>query len=221
MLLDDLDRELTRRGHCFCRYADDCNIYVRSRRAGERVKASVTRFLERKLRLRVNEEKSAVGRPWQRKFLGFRILRQKETRISVAAESLKRAKETIRRITRRNRGVSLERVLQELRTYTDGWVGYFALARTPSVFQELDGWIRRRLRCYQWKQWKTLRNRAVQLRQAGVGRYLAWGTAYDGPGLWRAAGSPALTRALPDAKLAELGYHSVYQKYQSLTAAAE
>ncbi len=221
VLLDDLDRELTRRGHCFCRYADDCNIYVRSRRAGERVKASVTRFLERKLRLRVNEEKSAVGRPWQRKFLGFRILRQKETRISVAAESLKRAKETIRRITRRNRGVSLERVLQELRTYTDGWVGYFALARTPSVFQELDGWIRRRLRCYQWKQWKTLRNRAVQLRQAGVGRYLAWGTAYDGPGLWRAAGSPALTRALPDAKLAELGYHSVYQKYQSLTAAAE
>jgi len=220
VLLDDWDRELVRRGHCFCRYADDCNIYVRSRRAGERVKASVTRFLERKLRLRVNEEKSAVGRPWQRKFLGFRILRQKETRVSVAAESLQRFKDTIRRITRRNRGVSLERVLQELRTYTEGWVGYFAVARTPSVFQELDGWIRRRLRCYQWKQWKTPRNRAEQLRKTGVGPYLAWGMAYDGPGLWRAARTPALQRALPDAKLVALGYHSVYQKYQSLTAAA-
>jgi RNA-directed DNA polymerase len=216
ILLDELDRELVRRGLPFCRYADDCNIYVQSQRAGERVMASVTRFLEKKLRLKVNREKSAVARPSQRKFLGYRIVGTKKARLGIAPKSLKRAKDTIRRITKRNRGVSLGRVLEELRTFTDGWVAYFWRARTPSVFQGLDEWTRRRLRCYQWKQWKTPRNRARELRKAGVGPWLAFGVAYDGPGLWRTAGCPAMSRALPNATLRQMGYHSLYERYQAL-----
>ena len=219
ILLDEMDKELERRGHQFCRYADDCNIYVQSQRAGERVMASVTRFLEKKLRLKVNREKSAVGRPSGREFLGYRIIGSAQARLSITPASLKRAKGVIRRITKRNRGVSLGRVLGELGTFTDGWVGYFWPARTPSVFQALDEWTRRRLRCYQWKLWKKPHNRARQLLKAGIGRYLAWGTAYDGPGLWRAAGSPALTQVLPNARLTQLGYHSLYQRYLSLATA--
>jgi RNA-directed DNA polymerase len=218
ILLDEWDKELERRGHRFCRYADDCNIYVRSQRAGERVLVSVTRWLEGRLRLRVNTAKSAVGRPSERPFLGYRIIGAATARLSVAPKSLARAKATIRRITRRNRGVSLGRVLAELGTFTDGWVGYYWQARTPSVFARLDEWIRRRVRCYQWKQWKTARRRVLELRKVGIGRYLAWGTAYDGPGLWRAAGSPALTRALPNVVLLHRGYHSLSVRYQSLAA---
>jgi RNA-directed DNA polymerase len=218
ILLDEWDKELERRGHRFCRYADDCNIYVRSQRAGERVLASMTWWLERRLRLRVNTAKSAVGRPRERPFLGYRIIGVATARLSVAPKSLARAKATIRRLTRRNRGVSLGQVLAELGTFTDGWVGYYWRARTPSVFQALDGWTRRRLRCYQWKQWKTARRRALELRKAGIGRYLAWGTAYDGPGLWRAAGSPALTQALSNGRLTQRGYHSLSVRYQSLAA---
>lgn len=219
ILLDEMDKELERRGHRFCRYADDCNIYVQSQRAGERVMASVTRFLEKKLKLKVNREKSAVGRPSGREFLGYRIIGAAQARLSITPTSLRRAKDIIRRITKRNRGVSLERVLSELATFTDGWVGYFWRARTPSVFQRLDEWTRRRLRCYQWKLWKRPHNRARQLLKAGIGRYLAWGTAYDGPGLWRAAGSPALTQALTNARLVQLGYHSLQSRYLSLATA--
>ena len=218
ILLDELDREVERRGHAFCRYADDVQIYVQSQRAGERVLASITRFLARTLRLQVNHAKSAVARSGERTFLGYRIRGRAQARLGIAPESVKRAKDTIRRITRRNRGVSLDRVLSELRTFTDGWVAYFWVARTPSVFQALDEWVRRRLRCYQWKQWKTPRRRARELRKAGAGPWLAWGMAYDGPGLWRAAGSPALTRALPNAKLTRLGFHSLHDRYQALAA---
>jgi group II intron reverse transcriptase/maturase len=219
ILLHDLDQELERRGHRFCRYADDCNIYVRSQRAGERVMASVRRFLERKLRLRVNEEKSAVARPRERKFLGYRVVRrQGEAALSIAPTSLQRAKQTIRAITKRNRGVSVSRVLQELATFTDGWVAYFWQARTPSVFRQLDEWTRRRLRCFIWKQWKKPRRRAQELLKAGIGPWLAWGTAYDGPGLWRAAGSPALTQTLTNARLQQLGYHSLHERYVALAA---
>jgi len=218
ILMDELDKELTRRGHRFVRYADDCNIYVRSERAGERVKGSITRFLERKLRLKVNQEKSGIARPQERTYLGFRIRGREEVRLSIAPESLQRAKATIRRITKRNRGVSLGQVLSELRTFTDGWVGYFWPARTPSVFQDLDKWIRRRLRCYQWKLWKGPRKRAQELSKVGIGPWLAWGMAYDGPGLWRSAGSPALNLALPNAKLTALGFHSMHTRYEALAA---
>jgi len=219
ILLDELDRELERRGHSFCRYADDCNIYVHSQRAGERVMASVTQFLAKKLKLRVNQAKSAVARPFERKFLGLRVIGQMQARLSIAPQSLKRAKDTIRRITRRNRGVSLVRVLEELGRFTDGWVGYFWIARTPSVFQSLDEWIRRRLRCYQWKQWKTWRHRARELLKLGIGRYLAWGTAYNSAGPWHIAGCPAMTQSLTNAGLTVMGFHSLHERYLTLAAA--
>jgi RNA-directed DNA polymerase len=138
--------------------------------------------------------------------------------LSIAPESLKRAKATIRRLTKRNRGVSLKRVLEELRTYTNGWVAYFWRARTPSVFAALDQWIRRRLRCYQWKLWKRPRTRGRELRKAGIGPWLAWGVAYNGQGPWRVAGCPAMSRALPNAKLAQLGFHSLRERYQALAS---
>jgi len=214
ILLDDLDKELERRGQAFCRYADDCNIYVRSHRAGERVMASVTRYLETKLKLKVNQQKSAVDRPFRRKFLGFSIRKRNgETALSIAPKSKKRFMDNVRRITKRNRGVSLVRVISELRTYTDGWVAYFWQARTPSVFNRYDEWIRRRLRCYQWKLWKRPKNRGRQLRKAGIGPWLAWGVAYNGQGPWRIAGCPAMTRALPNEKLRQFGYHSLYERY--------
>jgi RNA-directed DNA polymerase len=220
ILLDELDKELARRGHRFCRYADDCNIYVRSKRAGERTMVSVTRFLETRLKLTVNRQKSAVDHPARRKFLGFTLARHKgEVRQWIAAKSKKRMMEKVRAITKRNRGISLDRMLAELRRFTDGWVAYFWRARTPSVFQDLDSWIRRRLRCFQWKQWKGWRNRAKQLVKEGVGRWLAYGVAFKGYGPWHVAGTPAMTRVLSNAKLQTLGYASLYERYLSFASA--
>jgi len=217
VMLHELDKELERRGHCFCRYADDCNIYVGSRRACLRVMGWVTRFVERRLHLRVNRDKSAVARPWQRKFLGYRIISQREVRLTIAPESLERAKHKVRELTSRSRGVSVERMLRELRTFTDGWVTYFCHA-SASLFRDLDGWLRRRVRCFVWKQWKKPRKRARELIRAGVEAHTAWGMAYDGPGLWRAAASPPLNKALSNARLAQLGYHSLLARYEALTA---
>ena len=218
ILLDELDRELERRGHAFCRYADDVRIYVRRQRAGERVLASVARFLERTLRLQVNHAKSAVAPTGERTFLGYRLSGREPARLGIAPESLQRAKDTVRRITKRNRGVSVERVLSELRTFTDGWVGYFWRARTPSVFVKPDRWIRRRLRCYRWKQWKTPHRRARELRRAGVTPQAGQGLGLHGPGLWRAAGSPPLHRALSNGHPAHLGYSSLHDRYLALAA---
>lgn len=219
ILLDELDKELERRGHRFCRYADDCNIYVRSRRAGERTLESVTRFLETKLKLKVNRAKSAVDRPVKRKFLGFTLARHKgEVRQWIAAKSKKRMMEKVRAITKRNRGISLGRMLAELRAFTNGWVAYFWRARTPSVFQDLDSWIRRRLRCFQWKQWKRWRTRAKQLVKAGVGPWLAYGVAHKGYGPWHVAGTPAMTKALSNAALQSLGYASLHERYLSFAS---
>ena len=219
ILLDELDRELERRGHRFCRYADDCNIYVQTERAGQRVMESVTRFLESKLRLKVNPAKSAVDRPARRKFLGLRIiLRETKAILSIAPKSLERLKAKVREITRRNRGVSLARMLRELGQVTDGWVGYFRVARTPTAYQELDQWIRRKVRCYIYKQWKTLRNRAQQLVRLGVEPPLAWGVAMRGYGPWKVAGCQAMTRALTNQRLEKLGYCSLYRKYQALSS---
>jgi RNA-directed DNA polymerase len=215
IVLNELDKELERRGHCFCRYADDCNIYVGSRRAGLRVMRWVTEFVERKLRLRVNRGKSAVARPWQRKFLGYRIILQREVRLTIAPESLERAKQKVRELTSRSRGVSVERMLEELRTFTDGWVTYFRHA-SASLFRDLDSWIRRRVRCFVWKQWKKPRKRARELMRAGVEAHTAWGMAYDGPGLWCAAKSPPLNKALSNTRLTELGYHSLLERYEAL-----
>jgi RNA-directed DNA polymerase len=203
LLLDDLDRELTARGLRFARYADDCNIYVRSQRAGERVLHSVTRWLATQLRLQVNQTKSAVDRPWKRKFLGFTFTAAGQR--SIAPTSRQKFKKRIRQLTKRNRGASLSRVVSELRSYLLGWRGYFGFCQTPSVLRNFDSWIHRRLRSYAWKQWKTGRRRFVELRRRGVPPLLAGHTAGSRKGYWPLSHSPALRIALSRAFLITLG----------------
>lgn len=216
ILLDEFDKELERRGHAFCRYADDCNIYAGSRRSAERVMASLTQFLETRLKLRVNRTKSAVARPYERKFLGMRIVGAAKAHISVAPKSLLRFKANIRRITKRNRGVSLDQVIRELNQATMGWVNYFSLAQVKSICDHLDSWIRRRLRCFIWKQWKTYANRLHHLRKAGIGPWMAWGIVSGKHGPWNISGCPALTRAIPNEYLAKQGLQSLLERYLSL-----
>ena len=203
LLLDELDRELTARGLRFARYADDCNIYVRSRRAGQRVLQSVTRWLAQTLRLTVNQTKSAVDRPWNRKFLGYSFTTQRKR--TIAPKSKAKFKKQIRQLTKRNRGSSLTRVISELRSYILGWRGYFGFCQTPSVLQTLDSWIHRRLRCYAWKQWKTGSRRFAELRRLGIGKDFAAQTAGSRKGFWHISRSPALNMALSRAYLVELG----------------
>ena len=205
LMLDDLDRELERRGLRFVRYADDCNIYVRSDRAGQRVMASITRFITTKLKLKVNESKSEVGRPWNRKFLGFSFTHGKQPKRRVAPKSVARFKKRVRELTKRNRGVSLDRMVEQLSRYLTGWRGYFGYCETPSVFTTLDSWIRRRLRCFIWKQWKRGQTRFAELRKRGVGKDLAAQTAGSRKGLWHVSRSPALSIALPGAYFESLG----------------
>jgi RNA-directed DNA polymerase len=201
LLLDELDRELTRRGHRFVRYADDCNIYVCSERAGKRVMASITQFLSRRLKLQVNESKSAVGRPWKRKFLGYNLTRKH--RRAVSPQAVERMKDRTRTLTRRTRGRSLRQVVGELGRYLRGWKAFFGHAEVRTVFRELDKWIRRKLRCYVLKQWG--RGRYKALRSRGVSRDLAWNTTKSAHGPWRLSRSPALNIALPWGYFARLG----------------
>ena len=203
LVLDELDRELERRKHCFVRYADDCNIYVRSRRAGERVKKSITGFITRRLKLKVNEAKSAVARPVERKFLGFSFTGAKEPKRRIAAKALLRFKQKVRELTGRTRGIGIERMTKELADYLRGWKGYFGFCETPSVLEGLDQWIRRRLRSVIWRQWK--RGRYARLRQLGVPRELATTTAASSHSCWRMANSPAMSLALPIAHFDALG----------------
>jgi len=205
LMLDDLDQELTRRGLRFARYADDCNIYVRSRRAGQRVMEGVTQFITSKLKLKVNESKSAVARPWERKFLGFSFTNGREPKRRVAPKALARFKERVRELTRRTRGVSLEQMVGQLGRYLSGWRGYFGFCQTPAVLRELDSWVRRRLRSVAWKQWKRGPHRFAELRQRKVGRDLAAQTAGSPHGPWRLSRSPALSIALPNASWTSLG----------------
>jgi RNA-directed DNA polymerase len=205
IVLDELDRELERRKHRFVRYADDCNIYVRSQRAGQRVMNSVTGFLSRRLKLKVNEAKSAVARPVERKFLGFSFSNNKEPKRRIAPKAVLRCKAKIRELTRRTRGISLEQMTKELAAYLRGWKSYFGFCQTPSVLKALDEWTRRRLRSMIWKQWKRGKQRYGQLRQRGVGKDLAAQTAGSPHGPWRVANSPALSFALPIAYFDSLG----------------
>jgi RNA-directed DNA polymerase len=203
LLLDELDKELEKRGHRFARYADEANIYVRSRQAGERVMASVTRFLERKLRLKVNEAKSAVDRPWNRKFLGFTFTARRPNRRQVSDKALKAFKAKVREITSRTRGRTIRQIVQELRQLMLGWKAFFGFAEVRSPRRDLDKWIRRRLRSYHWKQGGQKRYR--QLRKRGVSRPLAWNTVKSAHGPWRLSQSPALAIALPQRYFAALG----------------
>jgi RNA-directed DNA polymerase len=205
LVLDELDRELERRGHRFVRYADDCNIYVRSQRAGERVMKSLTRFLTRRLKLKVNEKKSTVARPWRRKFLGFSFSSGREPKRRIAPETLKRFRRRVRELTRRTRGISIEQMVRELGRYLSGWIGYYGFCETPSVLRNLESWIRRRLRCVIWKQWKRGRRRYEALRARGIGRDLAAQTAGSPRGPWRISRSPALNYAFPNAHFISLG----------------
>src|SRR5713226_8157605 len=205
LVLDELDRELERRGHRFVRYADDSNIYVGSERAGQRVMESVTHFITHRLKLKVNQAKSAVARPGQRKFLGFSFTREREPRRRIAPKALARFKERIREQTRRTRSISLPQMVKELTTYLRGWLGYFGDCQTPSVLHSLETWLRRRLRSVVWKQWKRGRTRFKALRTRGGGKDLAAQTAGSAHGPWRIANSPALNLALPNAYFDSLG----------------
>jgi RNA-directed DNA polymerase len=205
IVLDEFDRELEQRGLRFARYADDSNIYVRSKRAGERVMESVTRFIATKLKLKVNQQKSMVARPWERKFLGFSFTRAVMPKRRIAPKAVDRFKGRVRELTSRTRGVSTERMAEELTRYLRGWLGYFGKCQTPSVLQSLEEWTRRRLRSAIWKQWKRGKVRFAELRKRGLGKDLAAQSAGSAHGPWRMANSPALNIALPNAYFDSLG----------------
>jgi len=206
VLLDSFDRELERRGHRFVRYADDCNIYVRSRRSAQRVLRSLSRFLSTRLKLKVNESKSAVGLAWERQFLGFSFSRT--LKVCLSEKSLKRFKERVRELSRRTLGRNIGTIIRELRLYVLGWFAYYGYSQYRSVFKELDSWIRRKLRCYIWKQWGRRGYR--ELRRRGVSRDLAWNTAKSAHGPWRLSRSPALSIALPGQSFDALGLPRMY-----------
>jgi RNA-directed DNA polymerase len=209
LMLDVLDKELERRGHNFVRYADDCNIYVRSQRGGERVMASIEKFLAKRLKLTVNKAKSAVARPVKRKFLGFSFTKGEQPRRRIAPQSRAQFRSRVRELTRRTRGRSLAQIIKELNVYLIGWRGYFGFCETPSVLRELDQWIRRRLRAIAWKQWSSGPNRFAKLRRRGVGPVLAAKAASSPKGPWRLSNSPALAIALSNAVFKSLGLATV------------
>jgi RNA-directed DNA polymerase len=204
IVLDELDRELEKRGHCFVRYADDCNIYVRSRAAGQRVKGSISGFIRRRLKLQVNEQKSAVDRPVNRKFLGFSFTLGGQKR-RIAPKALVRFKRKVRELTRRTRGISLEQMTKQLADYLRGWKAYFGFCQTPTVLEALDQWLRRRLRALIWKQWKRGTVRFTKLCARGGDRTLAARVAGSSLGPWRLAHSPAMELAFPPSYFDSLG----------------
>jgi RNA-directed DNA polymerase len=215
VMLDDLDRELGGRGHRFVRYADDLMVYVGSERAGLRVMASTTQYVEQKLKLRVNREKSAVAPATKRPFLGFGFFyRDGEVKVRIDPKARKRAKERLRRLTSRRWGVSMERRLHAINRFTVGWTAYFAYADTPRPFRDLDEWLRRRLRQVKWKQWKRYRTRRRELRALGIPERPAREWAGSRKGYWRIAGSPVLQRALPNAYWADLGLKGFSDPYR-------
>jgi RNA-directed DNA polymerase len=209
LVLDELDRELERRGHRFVRYADDCNIYIRSERSGQRVMESIKRFITQRLKLKVNETKSAVARPQVRKFLGFSFSDGPEIRRMIAPKAVERFKQRIREITRQARSVSLDRTIAVLAPYMRGWRGYFGFCETPNLLIQLTGWVRRRLRAAMWRQWKTQRRRRAMLIQLGVRGALAEKTAVSSRGPWHLAHSKALSIALSNAYFHSRGFPSL------------
>jgi group II intron reverse transcriptase/maturase len=219
ILLDDLDKELEQRGHQFVRYADDCNIYVQTPRAGERVMESVKTFLEKKLKLKVNLKKSKVDRAQRVKFLGFSFFKRNgETLIRVANRSLERFRDKLRRLTKRTRSGRLEEIIQTLNQYTVGWIGYFRQANTPSVFEDLDCWIRRRLRQMVWKRWKRGRTRYKELRKLGVPPERA-GLGAVGKSPWHMSKSPVVNEALSNTYWRNVGLKSIKGRYLELRTA--
>jgi RNA-directed DNA polymerase len=211
LVLDALDKELSRRGHRFCRYADDCNIYVRSHRSGERVMASVARFLTKMLRLKVNEAKSAVAQPEERKFLGFSIANNGSER-RIAPKALDTFKKRIREMTRRTRGRSLKELTEGLTPYLIGWRSYFGFCQTPRVLTNLEAWIRRRLRSYLWRQWQNGHNRFKELRHRGVSKFHAAVAAGSPTGFWRMSSHPVVQQALRNHYFHDFGLPRLYAR---------
>lgn len=210
ILLTDLDRELERRGHKFCRYADDCNIYVRSQEAGQRVLASITDYLENTLHLKVNRKKSDVGRPWQRKFLGYTLCSRKyNVRLKIAVEAIKRFKGDLKGVFRRGRGRSLYRTIGALNPKLRGWMNYFRHIGVKKVLEELDGWLRRHLRKIIWRQWKRSHTRAKALMKLGLDEKRAWHSAQNGRGAWWNAGASHMHQALPKKRFDRIGLISL------------
>lgn len=211
IFLDELDKELEKRGHCFCRYADDCNIYVRSRRSGERVMESIKGFLNDRLKLKVNEAKSAVARPWERKFLGYSLTWHKVPRLKIARQVLKRLKGDIRQLCAKARGWKMANTVKELTKKLRGFGAYFRLAEVKGALEEVDQWVRRRLRAIKWRQWKRPRSRARELMRRGLDKDRAWKSAYNGRGPWWNAGASHMNQAFPLKYFESLGLVSLLE----------
>ncbi len=220
VLLDDLDKELERRGHRFCRYADDCNIYVKSEKAGGRVMESITRYLAKRLKLTVNRDKSAVARPWKRSFLGYSMTAHKKPLLKVADRSVERLKARVREIMRTGRGKALTETVKTLSRLLRGWVAYFKLSRVRGTFEELDQWIRRKLRCILWRQWKKPMTRARKLVERGIERARAYLSANNGRGPWWHAGASHMNAAVASRRLTQQGLVSLMQEHRRLVSFA-
>ena len=213
-MLDELDKELEKRGHRFCRYADDCNIYVKSKRAGERVMENITTFIEGKLKLKVNKDKSAVERPWKRKFLGFTLnLMFGKAHANISKQSLKRHKEKLRNILSRSKPIPLEQRINKLNQVNIGWVNYYGIAKCKGILGQLDTWIRQRLRMCIWKQWKKVRTRYRNLKKLGLTHYQAIKFTNTRKGYWRIANSGILNTTLTNQFFTDLGLKSLTHQY--------
>jgi len=211
--LDDLDKELERRGHSFCRYADDCKIYVRSRKAGERVLESITNFVEKKLKLKVNQKKSKVTRPWKSKFLGYSFTFEKNPRIKVSKESIKRFKMKLKQAIRKGRGMNLKKFIEDpLNIILRGWINYYRLSEVKNSTEELDGWIRRRLRLILWRQWKRPWTRRKRLMNAGLTEERAVMSAFNRRGPWWNSGASHMNQAFPKKFFDSCGLISLFDK---------
>ena len=213
ILLDELDKELERRGHRFCRYADDCNIYLQTKRSAQRVMTSVTQYLEEQLKLKVNRRKSAVDRPWNRSFLGYSMTFHRKPRLKVAAISVKRHKAKIKRILRRGRGRKLMQVIEELKPVMRGWINYYQYAEVRGIFEGLDQWIRRKLRCILWRQWKRHWTRAKRMMQLGLTEAHAFRSAFNGRGSWWNAGASHMNLACPTSYFSKAGLFSYMDQF--------
>jgi RNA-directed DNA polymerase len=216
VLLDDMDKELERRGHRFVRYADDSNVYVKSKAAGERVMASLERFLTERLRLRINRAKSAVARPWGRKFLGYTVTVHRKAKLRVAPQSVRRFKDKLRPILRAGRGRSLRWVIEELKPVIRGWAAYFRMVEVKASFEALDQWLRRKLRCILWRQWKRPKTRFKRLVARGIDRDRAAKTAGNGRGPWWNAGASHMNQAVPTRMFQRLGLVSLLEEHRRL-----
>jgi RNA-directed DNA polymerase len=220
ILLNDLDRELERRGHRFCRYADDCNIYVKSYRTGQRVMQAITAFLEQRLKLKVNAAKSAVARPWERTFLGYSMTWHRKPKLKIASQSRQRLAEKIRLALRRGRGQSMQQVIKGLHPVLRGWMAYFRLTEVKNVLEDLDGWLRHKLRTLLWRQWKRVYTRARNLMKAGIDRVRAWTSATNGRGPWWNGGASHMNHAFPKTWFDRMGLVSLldtHRRFQSVS----